>query len=160
VRHAGEAVATFPGFEMLADGGSRLFVQLSKQVDVDQQKDAGHAAAPARKGKRARAATASGPTLKYTLKGAEVLRRNNELALVTVHFNTPVVRARLQPAGRDLLLVVDLRADVTPSMKVVPAKDNGAMLQIDFPQGSYLPAQAAAPDAAPDSAGDSSESGN
>ncbi|HEY2511344.1 MAG TPA: hypothetical protein VGI39_10830, partial [Polyangiaceae bacterium] len=32
--HANEAVATFDGFEMLADGGSRVFVQLSKQVDV------------------------------------------------------------------------------------------------------------------------------
>ena len=38
VHHADEAVATFTGFEMLGDGGSRVFVQLSKQVTVDQQK--------------------------------------------------------------------------------------------------------------------------
>ncbi len=69
----------------------------------------------------------------------------NEGALVTAHFNTPVVRARLVPAGHNLALVVELRADVTPQMKVVPAKDNGAMLQIDFPQGSYLPVGAPEP---------------
>ncbi len=63
----------------------------------------------------------------------------NEGALVTVHFNTPVVRARLVPAGRDLDLMIELRADVTPQMKIVPAKDNGAMLQIDFAPGAYLP---------------------
>ena len=74
-----------------------------------------------------------------------MLRRNDEGALMTVHFNTPVVRARLLPVGRDLHLVVVLRSDVTPAMKVVAAKDNGVMLQIDFPQGSYLPAGAAAP---------------
>jgi hypothetical protein len=71
-----------------------------------------------------------------------------------VHFNTPVVRARLVPAGKNLDLVVDLRADVTPQMKVVPAKDNGSMLQINFPQGSYLPAgEAEAPAPASNPAG-------
>ena len=146
VHHANEAVATFTGFEMLADGGSRLFVQLSRQVDVDQAKGATSAAPPAHTSKkhpgkgRKSAAPATVTTLTFVLKGTEVVKRNNENALVTVHFNTPVTRARLLPSGHDLRLLVDLRADVTPTMKVVPAKDDGAMLQIDFPAGSYLPA--------------------
>jgi hypothetical protein len=140
--HPNEAVATFTGFEMLADGGSRLFVQLSKQVDVEQGKADLRGAPSARKGKKGNPKPSAGvvSSLKFVLKGAEVVNPMNEGALVTVHFNTPVVRARLVPAGKNLDLVVDLRADVTPQMKVVPAKDNGSMLQIDFPQGSYLPA--------------------
>ena len=151
--HPNEAVATFTGFEMLADGGSRLFVQLSKQVDVGQEQEKGRdgaAASSPKKGKKARAAAKPDVVarLKFVLKGTEVLNPMNEGALVTVHFNTPVVRARLVPAGHNLDLVVELRADVTPQMKIVPAKDNGAMLQIDFPPGAYLAAGAEGADPA------------
>jgi hypothetical protein len=148
--HANESVATFTGFEMLADGGSRLFVQLSKQVDVSQEKadePGARAVRGNRKGKQAHAEPRASVVsrLKFVLKGTEIVNPINEGALVTVHFNTPIVRARIVPAGRDLHLMVELRADVTPQMKIVPAKDNGAMLQIDFPQGSYLPAGATDP---------------
>jgi hypothetical protein len=138
--HASEAVATFTGFEMLGDGGSRIFVQLSRQVDVGQAKGPAPAAAKVRRGKHAHAAQeAVVSTLTYVLHGTEVVQRNNENALVTLHFNTPIARARLVPAGRDLRLVLELRADAAPTMNMVPTKDNGAMLQLDFPAGSYLP---------------------
>lgn len=144
--HPSEAVATFTGFEMLADGGSRLFVQLSRSIDVGQEKGEARAAAAPRKGKKARPAKSDVVSrLRFVLKGTEVLNPMNEGALVTVHFNTPVVRARLVPSGHDLDLVIELRADVTPQMKLVAAKDNGAMLQVDFPPGAYLPAGASAP---------------
>ena len=148
--HANEAVATFTGFEMLADGGSRLFVQLSKQVDVEQERAEARSVAPSGKAKKGHPRASAGVVsrLEFVLKGAEVVNPMNEGALVTVHFNTPVVRARIVPAGKNLDLMVELRADVTPQMKVVPAKDNGSMLQIDFPQGSYLPAGAEEPAAA------------
>ena len=84
-------------------------------------------------------------TLTYILRGTEVVQRNNENALVTVHFNTPVVKARLVPAGKDLRLIIEMRADVTPTINVVPTKDNGAMLHIDFAPGSYLPPGTEAP---------------
>ena len=154
--HPNEAVATFTGFEMLADGGSRLFVQLSKQVDVEQERAEARSVSPSRKAKKGHPRASAGVVswLKFVLKGTEVLNPMNEQALVTVHFNTPVVRARLVPAGKNLDLMVELRADVTPQMKVVPAKDNGSMLQVDFPQGSYLPGGAAEPAAqAPDGTG-------
>lgn len=127
VRHAGEALATFTGFEMLADGGSRLFVQLDRTVDVEQTKD--DAVAPkagrSRKGKRAAAAT---NRLVFTFKGTELERFNDSNSLETMHFNTPVLRARLVPAGKNLRLVVVLRADATPTLRSVPAKDNGSMV--------------------------------
>lgn len=116
--HAGP-IATLPGFEMLPEGGSRLFVQLTSNVQVAEKTVAG------------------GVT--YVLKGAHVAKRNNENALVTVHFNTPVSRARLMPAGGDLHFVVDLRQNVKPTWKLVPAKDGASVLEIDFPGGDYLP---------------------
>ncbi len=138
--HGNEALAQGTGFEMLADGGSRLFVQLSRQVDVDQAKDMATAQAPRHKhGRAAKQAPGAALTrLTYVLKGTELLRRNDGNPLETIDFNTPIVRARLVPSGRDLHFVILLRADVTPTMKTIPTKDNGAMLQIDFPQGSYV----------------------
>jgi len=118
VHHASGPVATLPGFELLPEGGSRLFVQLTANVHVDEKPVAGG--------------------ITYILKGAHVAKRNNENALVTVHFNTPVTRARLLPAGGDLHFVLEIRQNVKPTWKLVPAKDGATVLQIDFPQGDYL----------------------
>ncbi len=136
VVHPSGPVATLPGFEMLADGGSRLFVQLSPNVPVEEKRAAG--------------------TVTYVLKGAHVVKHNNQNALVTVHFNTPVSRARLVPRGRDLLFVVELRANAQPAWKIEAAKDNSAILAIDFPKGNFLPNAPQAPPP-PDSQGDDGE---
>jgi hypothetical protein len=120
-------VATFPGFEMLPDGSSRLFVQLTQSVPVEEKKAAG--------------------SITYVLKGAHVLKRNNQNALVTVHFNTPASRARLIPVGNDLHFVVDLRANVQPQFKMDSAKDNTALLFIDFPKGDFIPNAPSTPSA-------------
>ncbi len=112
-------VATLPGFEMLPGGGSRLFVDVTRAVNVEERR--------------------SPRVLTYVLKGAHVVIRNNENALVTIHFNTPVTRARLLPQGRDLVFTVDLRADASPSWKMVGGGDGTATLQIDFPPGTFLP---------------------
>ena len=112
-------MATLPGFEMLPDGGSRFFVEMTQNVPVEEKKAAG--------------------AITYILKGEHVAKMNNENALVTVHFNTPVSRARLLPFGRDLHFILELRANVAPTFKVVPAKDGAAILQIEFPKGTFLP---------------------
>jgi hypothetical protein len=124
--------AILPGFETLADGSTRLFVELSRPVE--------YVAKPAQ------------GTLTFVLKGAHVDRRNNYNPLVTVHFNTPVSSARLVPHGRDLWFVVDLRARVSPSVTMDAAKDGGAMLRIEFPKGDYLPGQVGTPRDVPASA--------
>jgi hypothetical protein len=119
-RKTSNPVATLPGFELLPDGGSRLFVVVSKPISVEERR--------------------TQRVLTYVLKGTEVQCRNNENSLVTVHFNTPVTRARLLPSGRDLLFSVDLRADASPAWKVINGGDGTATVQIDFPPGSFLPA--------------------
>ncbi len=117
-KHKAGPIATFPGFEQLPDGGSRVFVTLSSQVPVEERKAQG--------------------SVTYVLKGAHVQLHNNTNALVTVHFNTPVSRAKLVPSGNDLLLVIDLRAAAQPTWKMNEAQDKTAMLQVDFPKGDYL----------------------
>ena len=118
-------IATLPGFEMLADGSSRFFVQLTQAVQVEEKKAAG--------------------TVTYVLKGAHVTMRNNENALVTVHFNTPVTSARLTPVHEGLAFVISLRANVAPTYKVVAAKEGSSILEVDFAKGSYVPSGDAAP---------------
>lgn len=111
---------------MLADGSSRFFVQLTQTVQVEEKKAAG--------------------TVTYVLKGAHVALRNNENALVTVHFNTPVTSARLIPVHEGLAFILSLRANVAPTYKTVAAKDGSSILEIDFAKGSYVaPADAQGP---------------
>jgi hypothetical protein len=131
-RRAAGPVATLPGFEQLPDGGSRVFVHVSSQVPVEERKAQG--------------------SVTYVLKGAHVQFHNNTNALVTVHFNTPVARARLVPSGGDLLLQIDLRAATLPTWKMNEAQDKSATLVIDFAKGDFL-ASGAADDAAATEAG-------
>lgn len=116
-------VVNVSGFEQLPDGGSRLFVQLSEKVPVEERKTRG--------------------AITYILKGASPRVWNNTNPLVTVHFNTPVSRARLVPRGKDLWFVVDLRAAAEPAWKLTETPSpGGAMLTVDFPRGDYLHAPA------------------
>ena len=123
------AGAVTPGFETLPDGSTRLFVELSRPVAYETK-------------------TARG-SITYVLKGAHVDRRNNYNPLVTVHFNTPVTSARLVPHGHDLWFVVELRAQVAPTVAMDSAKDGTAMMRIELPKGQYLPAGASAPPSSP-----------
>jgi hypothetical protein len=109
-----------PGFETLADGSTRFFVELAHPVQYDTK--------------------ASVRVLTYVLKGAHVDRRNNYNPLVTVHFNTPVTSARLVPHGTDLWFVMKLRAKASPNATMDATKDGGAMLRVEFPKGDYAPA--------------------
>jgi hypothetical protein len=127
--HAASPDVIQPGFETLADGSTRLFVELSRPVTYETK-------------------TARGE-LVYVLKGAHVNRRNNFNPLVTVHFNTPVTRARLVPKGRDLWFVVSVRADVQPAVSMDSTTEGGAVLHISFPKGDYVPPALSGPGPAP-----------
>jgi hypothetical protein len=130
VKHPGEAGAVVPGFETLADGSTRFFVELSRPVQYE--------------------AKATPAIFTCILKGAHVDRRNNYNPLVTVHFNTPVTSARLVPHGADLWLVAALRSKVTPDVTMDATKDGGAMLRVEFPKGDYVRGAPAPPAPDPD----------
>lgn len=110
--------ATLPGFEQLPDGGSRLQVHLSQALPVEERRAEG--------------------SITYVLKGANLRVHNDSLALVTVHFNTPVLRAHLTPSGHDVLFVVELRSAVTPTFQVTTNADKTSTLKIDFAKGDFL----------------------
>ncbi len=110
--------ATFPGFEQRPDGGSRVLVRLSHAVPVEERRAEG--------------------SVTYVLKGAHIRVSNDANALVTVHFNTPVFRARLIPSGRDLLFVLELRAAASPTFQITANEDKTATLAIDFAKGEFL----------------------
>ena len=114
------SIATFPGFRLLPDGKTQLYVELSRPCSVNEKRQGG--------------------TLVYVLRGARVVARNNKNALITTHFPTPMDRARLRSAGDDLEVVIDLRADVTAAYEVVPSDGGTARLQVTFPAGSFPPA--------------------
>jgi hypothetical protein len=111
------AVATFPGFRLLPDGKSRIYVELTKPVSVAERRAAG--------------------ALVYLIHDARVPVRNNRNALITTHFPTPVGRARLLSAGPDVELVIDLRQAGSATYKVVAGENGGARLEVDFAAGEY-----------------------
>lgn len=113
------AVATFPGFRLLPDGRSRIYVELTRSVSVDERRAEG--------------------MLIYVIRDARVPVRNNRNALITTHFATPVGRARLLKAGRDVELIIDLRKNASATQKVVAGENGGARLEVDFPAGDYPP---------------------
>jgi hypothetical protein len=126
------------GFEPLADGSTRLFVELTRPVTYETKAARG--------------------SITYVLKGARVMRRNNTNPIVTALFNTPVTSARLVPHGHDLWFVIDLRADVQPVVSMDAGKDGAAVMKIALPKGAYLPAGASAPHASSAAPADDSKS--
>jgi hypothetical protein len=114
------AVATFPGFRLLPDGKSRIYVELTKAVSVEERRGTG--------------------VLVYVIRDARVPVRNNRNALITTHFPTPVGRARLLSAGPDIELLIDLRQAASATHKVVAGENGGARLEVDFPAGDYAAA--------------------
>lgn len=112
-------IAMYPGFRMLADGTSQVWVYVSRKVTVTA------------------ASTTGQPT--FVLTGAQVAVRNNTNALVTEYFDTPLARARLKrdPAGAQLVL--ELREPVSVQHRIVDGPGGTSILYVDLPkaQKSY-----------------------
>jgi hypothetical protein len=140
----GTADITFTGFDEHPDGSSRLFVKLSHPVSVEP--------------------TFSGTHLEYALIGTRIPIKNNENPLITTHFGTQVVSARLvledhananaksskgkkrgkikaAPLVADAArLVIETREVVKPPYKMLRNADGSAVLVIDFARPSKTPA--------------------
>ena len=121
------------------DGSSSLYVKLSHPVSVEP--------------------TFSGTHLEYALIGTRIPIRNNENPLITTHFGTQVVSARLvledhakgkgkrrgkaktAPLVADAArLVIETREAVKPQHKMLRNADGSAVLVIDFARPSKAPA--------------------
>jgi hypothetical protein len=104
---------TFTGFHVFDDGSSRIWVRLTKAVTVEEH---------ATRGK-----------VTFVLKGAQVPGRNNKNPLITSHFSSSVMSARLLANKHDTELVINLKRAVIPKHRVVARPDGTTSVQIDFP---------------------------
>lgn len=109
-------IARFPGFEAKDDGGSRIFVDLSRSAVVTDH--------------------ASGLFLTYSLGDVHIEAGNDRNALETYFHNTPVLRARLRRHKKETVLEIVLRAESTATHRVVETK-TGFRLEVDFPAGKF-----------------------
>src|SRR5262245_31552439 len=123
----GAAVATFPGFKMLPTGGSRVFVEVSRKVDVSEHRAEGR--------------------ITYRLKGATVPIRTNRLPIDTTFFASPVVRIQLVEQGNDADLVIETRQPTQAQHRIVD-QGTSIVLEVDFPPSRVNP-PAAAPQGRP-----------
>jgi hypothetical protein len=122
---------TWPGFQMMPDGRSRVFVQTTTQVDVS--------------------AALVGGNLVVDLGDVKIAGRNNRRPLITKFFNTPVTEVAVQREKKRTRLILSMRAPVEPRVSHEQAQSGFHFVYIDFPPGNYQPndAQVAAAANAP-----------
>jgi hypothetical protein len=107
-------LATYPGFRMLKDGRSEVWVQISKKVSITPSVAAGHAT--------------------FVLAGVDVGIHNNTNPLVTEYFDTPLARARLKRMDGGAQLVLELREAVSPTHRIVDGPAGTMILYVDLPK--------------------------
>lgn len=112
-------IAMYPGFRMLADGSSQVWVYVSRKVNIT----AGGSAAQ--------------PT--FVLNGAQIAIRNNTNALITEYFDTPLARAQLKRDAAGAQLVLTLREPASVKHRIVDGPGGTTILYVDLPkaQKSY-----------------------
>ena len=114
----GAALVTWPGFQMLPGGGSRVFIQTSIEVKPDLRRE--------------------GNTLYLTLTSFALPKGNARLPLDTSFFNTPVKTVRAKAKKDAVVVEVDLRnGGASPSLRNERASTGYFFVYLDFPAGNY-----------------------
>jgi hypothetical protein len=112
------ALVTWPGFQMLGDGASRVFVQTSVEVKAELKRE--------------------GNNWTLLLPGVSLPPGNARLPLDTSFFNTPVKSVRAKPnKGGGVLVQLELRSVATPTLHTERAPTGYFFVYLDFPAGSY-----------------------
>lgn len=119
-------IASFPGFRMLDGGGTRVFVDVDRKVDIVEQK------APGR--------------IIFRLAGTLAPAGVNRLPILTSYFPSVVHRVQLVQSGAALDLVIDVREAVAIEHRVLDS-ESGIVFQVDLPKASTYDAWKAAREA-------------
>jgi len=108
---------TWPGFLMRPDGGSRLFIQTTKELAFEK--------------------VAKKNRVQLQFRDTRVHLDNNHNPLVTVNFNTPLKSAFLKRRLKRVDLVMEFKetAEIVVTQHVDP--DGYCYLFVDFPPGQY-----------------------
>jgi len=118
-RSAPTSILTWPGFQPNADGSSRFFVQTTAAVVTTVNRTTNR--------------------VEIVFPHTAIHLANSRRWLETQYFETPVMRARLERRGRDMVLVMYLRADVAPMVTTSGGENGYFFTYIDFGPGHYLP---------------------
>jgi hypothetical protein len=112
------ALVTWPGFQMLGEGASRVFIQTSVEVKAELKRE--------------------GNNWALVLPGVSLPPGNARLPLDTSFFNTPVksVRAK-QHKGAGVLVQLEMRSAVAPTLHTERASTGYFFVYLDFPAGNY-----------------------
>lgn len=110
-------LVTWPGFQMLPTGGSRVFVQTSVEVTPELKREGDH--------------------WHLVLPGVSLPPGNTRLPLDTHFFNTPVrsVRALQRPGA--VVIVIEMRAKLKPTVRTERAPSGYFFTYLEFPAGVF-----------------------
>jgi len=75
--------------------------------------------------------------IEVVVLAARIHMRNNRRPLETRFFATPVRRARLRPRGRNVALVLEMRAAIDPQVSDTTGADGFHFVRVDFPAGDW-----------------------
>jgi hypothetical protein len=107
-------VATYPGFHMMPNGQSVVWLRISKKVDVQVRHAAGRVV--------------------FVLPDVQVGVQNNTNPLVTTHFPTAVSKAQLVRTKDGAQLVVELRQTVKLTHRVTDGDSGTMLLEVTVPR--------------------------
>lgn len=113
------ALVTWPGFQMLPSGGTRVFVQTSIEVTPELKRD-GEA------------------NWQVLLPGVSLPPGNARLLLDTQFFNTPVKSVRAVARGGKVVVLLEMRALLKPSLRTERAENGYFFTYLEFPPGSFI----------------------
>jgi hypothetical protein len=118
-RRDGAAILSWVGFQAMEDGGSRFFLQLSREVPYQGQSSEGR--------------------FEVLLPNTRVHLRNTLRPLETRFFDTPVRSADAKRRGRDMVVIFELRAEVAPRLSSAEGQNGYRFVYVDWPEGDYAP---------------------
>lgn len=109
---------TWPGFQMLPDGRSRIFIQMTGLVSHQVSR--------------------TNRRVDVRLKNAKLPGSNNKRRLITRYFNTPVLETRLRARKGDVVVSLQLREAIEPVVSSETGPSGYRFLYLTFPAGKYV----------------------
>jgi hypothetical protein len=111
------ALVTWPGFQMMPGGGSRVFIQTSTAVAPELKRD--------------------GEGWQVILPGVALPAGNTRRPLSTQYFNTPVVSVRTLARGHAVAVLLTMRAKLQPTVRTERSQNGYFYTFVEFPPGEY-----------------------
>jgi hypothetical protein len=111
------ALVTWPGFQMMPDGSSRVFIQTSVEVTPELKRDSAG--------------------FQVFLPRVSLPPGNARLALDTHYFNTPVDNVRAVARGQGVVVLLAMRTKIQPTVRTERAASGYFFTYVEFPPGNY-----------------------